>query len=73
MIVAADQALNIRALKDVPAKTVTARGEAADGGGSNDYPLPVAASRLSADQDGVARVRRAPRKIAIAFYAACRW
>src|SRR5229473_6392102 len=36
--IVADQALDIRALKDVLAKTLTARGEASDGGGSNDHP-----------------------------------
>jgi hypothetical protein len=33
--IVADQALDIRALKDVLVKTATARSEAADGGGSN--------------------------------------
>jgi hypothetical protein len=33
--IVADQALDIRAFKDVLVKTATARSEAADGGGSN--------------------------------------
>src|SRR5215471_5454347 len=53
--IVADQALDIRALKDVLAKTVTARGEAPDGDGSNDYPSSVAASRLWAHRDHAAR------------------
>ena len=53
--IVADQALDIRALKDVLAKTATARGEASDGGRSNDYSLPVAASRLWAARDDAAR------------------
>ncbi len=44
--IVADQALELPALKDVPAKTVTARGEARDGGGSHDHARAVAASRL---------------------------
>src|SRR5271154_2705438 len=51
-----DQALDIRALKNVLAKTATARGEAADGSGSNDHPRAVAASRLWADRDHATRV-----------------
>jgi hypothetical protein len=43
--IVADQALDIRALKDVLARTATARGETADGGGSNDHPRSVPASR----------------------------
>jgi putative transposase len=54
--IVADQALDIRALKDVLAKTVTARGEAPDGGGSNDCSSSVAASRLWADRDHAARL-----------------
>jgi hypothetical protein len=38
-------------------KTVTARGEATDGSGSNDYSWSVAASRLWADRDHAARFR----------------
>jgi len=49
--IVADQALDIRALKDVLAKTLTARGEASDGGGSNDHTRSVATSRLWADWD----------------------
>jgi putative transposase len=54
--IVADQALDLRALKDVLAKTATARGEAADGSGSNDHPRAVAASRLWADRDHATRV-----------------
>src|SRR5277367_931793 len=36
--IVADQALDLRVLKDVLEKTDTARGEATAGGGSNDYP-----------------------------------
>jgi putative transposase len=53
--IVADQALDIRALKDVLAKTVTARGKASDGGGSDDYSSSVAASRLWADRDHATR------------------
>src|SRR5580704_12911801 len=38
-------------------KAVTARGEATDGSGSNDYSWSVAASRLWADRDHAARFR----------------
>src|SRR5450631_1630793 len=48
--IVADQALDLRALKDVLAKTATARGEAADGGRRNDHTRTVAASRLWADR-----------------------
>jgi putative transposase len=48
--IVADQALDLRVLKDV-----TARGEAADGGGSNGPPCSVAASRPWADRDHVTR------------------
>jgi hypothetical protein len=34
--IVADQALDIRALKDVLAKTATARGDASDSDGSNE-------------------------------------
>jgi putative transposase len=44
--IVADQALDIRALKDVLAKNGTARGEARDGGGSYDHACSVAASRV---------------------------
>jgi hypothetical protein len=54
--IVADRALDIRALKDVLAKTATARGEASDGSGSNDYPSSVAASRLRADRDHATRI-----------------
>jgi putative transposase len=47
--IVADQALDIRALKDVLAKKVTARGEARDGGGDDRQTRSVAASRLRAD------------------------
>ncbi len=59
--IVADQALDIRALKDCWQKTVTARGEPSDGGGSNDYASSVAASRLWADRDHAASGRRSTR------------
>jgi putative transposase len=54
--IVADQALDIRALKDVLAKNVTARGEAKDGGGSDSEPSSLAASRLRVDRDHATRV-----------------
>jgi len=55
--IVADRALDIRALKDVLAKTATVRGEASDGGGSNDHTRAVAASRLWAHRDHATRVK----------------
>jgi putative transposase len=49
--IVADQALDIRALKDVLSKTVTARGEARDGGTGDSHAWSIAASRLRADRD----------------------
>ncbi len=46
--IVADQALDLRALKDVLAKTATARSEARDGGRSYG-PWAIAAARLRAD------------------------
>jgi putative transposase len=43
--IVADQALDLRAPKDVLAKTVTACGEAADGGGNNDPSLRISPRR----------------------------
>jgi putative transposase len=54
--IVADQALDIRALKDVLAKTATARGEAKDGDGSDGGPSSLAASRLRVDRDHATRV-----------------
>jgi putative transposase len=45
----ADQALDIRALKEVLAKNGTARGKATDGGGYDDEPRSVGASLARAD------------------------
>jgi putative transposase len=44
--IVADHALDIRALKDVLAKTAPARSEAKDGGGSDGAASSLAASRL---------------------------
>ncbi len=58
--IAADQALDIRALKDVLAKTATTRGETRDSGGSHDHTCAVAASRLWAGRHHAARFPAAP-------------
>ena len=58
--IVADQALDIRALKEVLQKTATARGEARDGGGSHDYAR-AAASRVRADRHHAARFPAGPR------------
>ena len=49
--IVADQALDIRALKEVLAKTATVRGEATDGDGNDGNAWSVGASRLWADGD----------------------
>jgi hypothetical protein len=54
--IVADQALDIRALKDLLAKTDAARGETRDGGGSHDHPCFVGAAPAEDRNDGVTRV-----------------
>jgi len=54
--IVADQALDLRALKDVLQKTATARGEAEDGDGSDGEPSSLAASRLRVAWDHATRV-----------------
>jgi putative transposase len=60
--IVADQALDLRALKDVLAKNGYGPREAADGGRRNDYTRTVAASRLWADQHYPARIPAYPRR-----------
>jgi len=59
----ADQALDLRALRDVLAKTVTVRGEAAAGGGSNDHPRDGTATALQRRSQRAAREQHARRSL----------
>jgi putative transposase len=54
--IVADQALDLERSRTCWQKTVTARGEAKDGSGSDSEPSSVAASRLRVDRNYVTRV-----------------